>query len=44
YSGYLNFQDHAGDFIRDYMRSGGDADWVLQQLNRLYRDSKRGEA
>ncbi|MFD0677643.1 MULTISPECIES: extracellular solute-binding protein [unclassified Paenibacillus] len=44
YSGYLNFQDHAGDFVRDYMMHGGNADKVLEQMNRLYGESKRGNA
>ncbi|NOU94543.1 extracellular solute-binding protein [Paenibacillus sp. LMG 31456] len=44
YSGYLDFQDHAGDFVRDYMMRGGNADRVLEQMNRLYGESKRGNA
>jgi multiple sugar transport system substrate-binding protein len=40
YTGYLHFQDHAGDFVRDYMMDGGDPKAVLAQLARLYRESK----
>lgn len=39
YSGYLDFQDHAGDPIHDYLRNGGDPSKVLDALNRLYRES-----
>jgi multiple sugar transport system substrate-binding protein len=40
YAGYLHFQDHAGDVVRDYVMNGGDPKAVLAQLARLYRESK----
>ena len=40
YNGYLHFQDHAGAYIYEYLRSGGDPKQVLKQLNELYRESK----
>ena len=40
YAGYLHFQDHAGDPIRDYNMNGGNAKKVLEQLKNLYRESK----
>ncbi|MCR8631282.1 ABC transporter substrate-binding protein [Paenibacillus radicis (ex Xue et al. 2023)] len=39
YNGYLHFQDHAGDYVRDYMMHGGDHKLILEQMNRLYRES-----
>ncbi|UUZ85190.1 extracellular solute-binding protein [Paenibacillus sp. P26] len=39
YSGYLHFQDRAGDFVRGYMMHGGDPARVLGELDRLYRES-----
>jgi len=41
YDGYLHFQDHAGDVVRDYLREGGSADRVLGRLNALYAESLR---
>jgi multiple sugar transport system substrate-binding protein len=43
YSGYIPFQDHAGDVVRDYVRDGGDAGATLDAINALYRKS-RGHA
>ena len=40
YDGYLYFQDRAGIVLRDYLKDGGDENSVLEQLNRLYRESK----
>ena len=40
YAGYLHFQDHAGDPIRGYVMNGGDKQAVLDQLKRLYKESK----
>lgn len=40
YSGYLEFQDHAGDYVRDYVMTGGNASEVIQKMNALYRKSK----
>ncbi|MBE1441984.1 extracellular solute-binding protein [Paenibacillus sp. OAS669] len=39
YNGYLHFQDHAGDHVREYMMQGGDARRIWEQMNRLYRES-----
>ena len=40
YNGYLHFQDHAGDPIRDYMMGKNlDAKNVLEQLNKIYHQS-----
>lgn len=39
YDGYLRFQDHGGDFVRDYMMNGGSILKVLESLNALYRES-----
>lgn len=40
YDGYLDFQDRAGVPIHHYLRSGGTARSVLEQLNALYRKSR----
>ena len=40
YSGYLYFQDHAGDYVQDYVMNGGDPKITLNQLNALYLKSK----
>ncbi len=42
YPGYLYFQDHAGTSIRDYMRVGGGERALLADLDRLYRESRKG--
>ncbi|MFC0330595.1 extracellular solute-binding protein [Paenibacillus sepulcri] len=42
YNGYLAFQDHAGDDVRDYMMNGGNAAAILEKMNGLYRDSQKG--
>ena len=39
YNGYLYFQDHAGDPIRDYLLQKTDSESVLSAMNRLYRQS-----
>ncbi|ULL17119.1 extracellular solute-binding protein [Paenibacillus sp. H1-7] len=39
YNGYLHFQDHAGDFVQEYMMQGGDTKRILQQMDRLYHES-----
>lgn len=44
YSGYLHFQDNAGDVVRAYIRDGGDPVKVLEQMDRLYMESKRGDS
>lgn len=43
YDGYIPFQDHAGDLVRDYVRDGGDSGATLDAINALYRKS-RGHA
>lgn len=39
YSGYLYFQDRAGEYIREYLMNGGSAADTLEKLNSLYRKS-----
>ncbi len=39
YNGYLGFQDNAGDPVQEYMKNGGDAKGVLNEINRLYKQS-----
>ena len=40
YNGYLYFQDHAGDPIRNYLMSGGNKLDVLAAINKLYKESQ----
>jgi multiple sugar transport system substrate-binding protein len=40
YHGHMHFQDHAGDVVRDYLMQGGDEKEVLNQLNKLYIESR----
>jgi len=40
YPGYLHFQDHAGDPVRDYLMHGSDPKQVLAKMTNLYRESK----
>lgn len=40
YAGYIPFQDHAGDLVRDFLRDGGNAAQTLDRLNALYRESR----
>lgn len=40
YNGYLHFQDNAGDYVRNYLMSGGDEVNVLNHMNALYVESK----
>jgi multiple sugar transport system substrate-binding protein len=42
YTGYFHFQDNAGDAVQEYNRFGGNPKKVLEKLNKLYRESKRG--
>lgn len=37
YSGFLHFQDQAGEHVRNYVRHGGSAARTIDQLNHLYR-------
>lgn len=41
YNGYLEFQDKAGPVIQRHLQHGGDPSAVVEQLDRLYRDSHR---
>ena len=41
YSGYLYFQDHAGDYIQDYVMNGGNVDDTLNKLQQLYETSRK---
>jgi multiple sugar transport system substrate-binding protein len=40
YAGYLHFQDHAGDPVRDYLMHGGDPKQVLAKMTNLFHESK----
>jgi multiple sugar transport system substrate-binding protein len=40
YDGYIPFQDHAGLAVHAYFQDGGDPSAVIDQLNRLYRESR----
>jgi multiple sugar transport system substrate-binding protein len=37
--GYNSFQERAGETIHDHLRSGGNAQEVVRNLNRLYQES-----
>jgi len=39
YYGHMYFQDHAGDIVVNYLRDGGDELDVLEELNRMYKES-----
>lgn len=39
YSGYLDFQDIAGDPIQDFLRNKGSAAKTLDRVNELYREN-----
>lgn len=39
YDGHLHFQDHAGDVVVNYLKHGGSEKIVLDELNRMYRES-----
>ena len=43
YNGYLDFQDKAGPVVQQYLRDGGEASVVLQQLDHLYVDSRNAD-
>lgn len=40
YHGHMFFQDHAGDIVRDYLMNGGAELQVLQEMNKLYVESR----
>lgn len=39
YFGHMDFQDHAGDIVRDYLMNGGEENTVLEKMNHLYLKS-----
>ena len=44
YNGYMHFQDHGGDVIRNYLMKGGNGNDVLSVLDELYLESRKGMA
>lgn len=40
YNGYLYFQDHAGIPLQQFLLHGGRPERVLEEINKLYKDSK----
>jgi multiple sugar transport system substrate-binding protein len=40
YHGHMFFQDHAGDIVRDYLMNGGAELPVLEEMNKLYVESR----
>lgn len=40
YRGFLSFQDHAGDLVREYVMNGGNGGAVFASLNALYQKSR----
>ena len=43
YAGYLDFQDHAGAPVQEYVRHGGDARAVLRRLEKLAHESAQNQ-
>ena len=41
FAGYLHFQDHAGDTVREYMMNGGSAADTLRQMKLLFAAAKK---
>jgi len=41
YDGYLHFQDHAGEPIREYLLKSRDAASTLQTIDHLYHESRK---
>lgn len=39
YNGYLHFQDHAGDYVQEYLMNGGKPELVIKEMNLLYQKS-----
>lgn len=39
FHGYLHFQDHAGDHLRDYLMHGGNEVELLNKFNEMYQES-----
>jgi multiple sugar transport system substrate-binding protein len=44
FAGYLDFQDAGSELVHRYLREGGEARAVAEELNRLYRGSRRHNA
>lgn len=40
YNGYLHFQDHAGQPLQDYLLGKTSAEFALQDMNKIYRQSQ----
>lgn len=40
YSGFLYFQDNAGDLVRDYVMHGGSSKNTFDKMNQLYQQSR----
>jgi multiple sugar transport system substrate-binding protein len=41
YDGYVGFQDSASPVVHEFLKSGGNPDAVIQELQRLYLSSRR---
>ena len=41
YNGYMELQDHGGEIVREYLKTGRDLTGTLEKLNALYRKSRR---
>lgn len=41
YYGHMYFQDHAGDIVRSYLMKGGEEKSVLNEMNKLYLESRK---
>ena len=41
YNGYMELQDHGGEIVREYLKTGRDLTGTLEKLNVLYRKSRR---
>jgi len=41
YYGHMYFQDHAGDIVRSYLMNGGEEKSVLDEMNKLYLESRK---
>lgn len=44
YSGYVPLQTHGGNALQEALRDGRDAETVLEKLDALYRESRKGRA
>jgi multiple sugar transport system substrate-binding protein len=43
YNGFIDFQESAGKPLLRYLQGETDAKTALEQINRIYRDSRRAE-